>query len=122
SSQLRHALRNGVQGPLSVVEMRGMEFLISRPAARQKELAAYWGITNASTSAFIAKMEKLGFIARHRDPDDGRSSVLEVTSSGRAAVAETGRRAGEVCRPYFERLSEQELEQLESILNKIRPG
>ena len=122
SSQLRHALRSGVHGPLSVVEMRGLEFLIEQPEARQKELAAYWGVTNASASAFVAKMETLGFIRRSRDPSDKRAAILGVTPEGRAAVAETGRSAGDVCRPYFERLSKEELEQLGRILEKIRPG
>lgn len=122
SSRLRHALRKGVQGPLSVVEMRGLEFLIEQPEARQKELAAYWGITNASASAFVSKMETLGFLRRSRDPSDARAAILEVTPAGRTAVAKTGKSAGDVCRPYFERLSEQELERLGDILNKIRPG
>ncbi len=121
SSLLRHALRKGVNGPLSVVEMRGLEFLIERPQARQKDLAAYWGITNASASAFISKMEKLGFLVRRPDPEDKRASILQVTPEGKMAIEQTGIRAGEVCRPFFERLSQEELDQLDLILKKIRP-
>ncbi len=122
SSRLRHALRTGVKGPLSVVEMRGLEFLVQQPEARQKELAAYWGITNASASAFVSKMEALGFVRRSPDPRDKRAAILKVTPKGKSAIAETGKSAGDVCRPYFARLSKEELEQLGRILDKIRPG
>lgn len=122
SSQLRHALRIGVRGPVSIIEMRGLEFLVNKPNARQKELATYWGITNASASAFVSKMETLGFIRRRPDPRDKRAAILEVTPEGRTAISQTGKLAGDVCRPFFERLSAQELEQLSHILKKIRPG
>ncbi len=125
SSQLRHALRRGIKepgAPLSIIEMRGLEFLAREANPRQKELAAYWGITNASASAFVSKMEGLGFVQRRPDPNDKRAAILEVTPVGRTAIARTGKLASQVCRPLFEKLSEQELEQLGHILKKIHPG
>ncbi len=121
SSQLREMLRRAVDGPLSLVEMRGLEFIAANPGARQKDLAAHWGITNASVSAFIAKMEKLGFIARARDPKDKRASVLKVTEAGQAAIARMQAAASAASEPFFAPLSADERVALEHILDKLKP-
>ena len=121
SSQLREMLRQAVDGPLSLVEMRGLEFIAANPGARQKDLAAHWGITNASVSAFITKMEKLEFVQRSRDPNDKRASVLNVTASGKAAVARMQARASAASEPFFAPLSAQERATLERLLDKLKP-
>lgn len=122
SSQLRQAIRSGVDGPISVIEMRGLEFFVDNSDARQKDLATYWGITNASTSAFVSKMEKLNYVERTRDPNDKRASVLKVTPQGHEAISQMRKAAADVSTPFFLSLTSTEKDQLNLILDKIQTG
>ncbi len=121
SSLLRQELRAGITGPVSIIEMRGLEFFVANPGAQQKDLAAYWGITNASTSAFISKMEKLKFIEKSRDPNDRRASVLKITPQGSRVIAEMRKSAAEISIPFFANLTQSEQAQLSKILERLRP-
>ena len=122
SSLLRQALRLTVDGPISIPEMRGLEFFVTNSDARQKDLAEYWGITNASTSAFISKMEKRGFIERSRDPNDKRASVLKVTPQGHEVIAQMRAATAKASAPFFAGLTGDEKKQLSQILDRLDPG
>ena len=122
SSLLRQALRLAVDGPVSIIEMRGLEFFVANSDARQKDLAAFWGITNASTSVFVSKMETLRFIKRTRDPNDKRASVLKVTPQGLEVISQMQKAAAKASAPFFAGLTLAEKEQLIQILDKLDPG
>lgn len=56
------------------------------------ELAGRLGVTVQAVSKTVQEMERLGYIKRGRDPEDGRSWVLTLSARGRENLA-TARRA-----------------------------
>jgi DNA-binding MarR family transcriptional regulator len=57
--------------------------------ARATELAEYFGIDKAAVSRQLKSLERLGFIARERDPQDARAYRLVGTPAGLTRVQET---------------------------------
>ena len=50
----------------------------------QVTLAKEFQVTPGSMSTMVTRLEKLGFITRHREPDERRSDVLILTAVGKA--------------------------------------
>ena len=50
----------------------------------QVTLAKEFQVTPGSMSTMVTRLEKLGFITRHREPDERRSDVLTLTAVGKA--------------------------------------
>jgi DNA-binding MarR family transcriptional regulator len=77
----------GLSGPrasaLSVVVFRGPLPIGALAAAEQ--------VRPPTMTRLVAGMERLGLVARARDPDDGRVQVVRATAKGRA-VLQAGRR------------------------------
>lgn len=55
--------------------------------ARPGELAERAGMSRQAMNQLLRSLEGFGYIARHRDPDDGRARVVRLTDHGRAAYA-----------------------------------
>ncbi len=85
----------------------------------QKELAYLLGIRSQSLAEHIAKLEELGLVQRNPDPQDRRTSVIELTDAGRHAVE------SETVVPEldpFAVLSDHEKQQLAGLLDKAIEG
>ena len=54
----------------------------------QVTLAKEFQVTPGSMSTMVTRLEKLGFITRHREPDERRSDVLILTAVGKAHLKE----------------------------------
>lgn len=55
-------------------------------AMRLSDLAANLGLDISTVSRHVAQLERDGLIDRRPDPTDGRSTILDVTSKGEAAL------------------------------------
>lgn len=53
---------------------------------RQKQLTELLGVEQSSTAQLLGRLERDGFIARRKDPEDGRSSLIRLTDKARAAL------------------------------------
>ncbi|MFA4080228.1 MarR family winged helix-turn-helix transcriptional regulator [Mycobacteroides salmoniphilum] len=99
--------------PMRVIERRGV--------CRVNDIAADLLITVGGTSKLVDRIEASGHCRRRPNPEDGRSSVIELTSSGKRLLAqaklaleeELSTRLGAV-------LSAGELQQFATILTKVR--
>lgn len=99
--------------PMRVIERRGQ--------CRVNDIATELLITVGGTSKLVDRIEGSGHCRRRPNPEDGRSSVIELTPSGRRLLAqakaaleeELSTRLGVV-------LSDRELRQLTTILTKVR--
>ena len=86
--RLETELWNAVEGRLRAdfsVTLPVFEFLqvISRtPACRVQDIAAELRITTGGTSKLVDRIEALGLCRRRSNPDDRRSSLLELTPAG----------------------------------------
>lgn len=73
---------------LSVVQMSLLSHLASVPARRAKDIGADSGLGASVMSRQLSHLEKLGFIERAPDPEDGRAQLVKIMEQGRRAVAD----------------------------------
>ncbi|MFD5231258.1 MarR family winged helix-turn-helix transcriptional regulator [Streptomyces qaidamensis] len=82
-------LWNGIEGrlraeydlPLTSFEV--LHLLLRRPGRRVQDIAEEFSITVGGTSKVIDRLEAAGLCARRANPNDRRSSIVELTSAGR---------------------------------------
>ena len=72
---------------LGVTEVRVLWELANGETAGARQIAARLGLDEGYMSRLLAGFERKGWIARRRDPEDGRRRVLELTEDG-AKMAE----------------------------------
>ena len=78
-------LRADVDLPLSRYEP--MRVIERRGSCRVNDIATDLAITVGGTSKLIDRIEASGHCRRRPNPEDGRSSIIELTSSGKRLLA-----------------------------------
>ncbi|UHL64217.1 MarR family transcriptional regulator [Paralcaligenes sp. KSB-10] len=73
------------------------------------------GLTSRTVNALIDN----GYVARHRNPDDGRGLVLELTPKGNDVVATVQPVASERNRQLLSCLTQKEAEIFDAVLDKL---
>jgi MarR family transcriptional regulator, organic hydroperoxide resistance regulator len=91
------------------------------PRCRVYDIAAELGITAGGTSKLVDRIEASGYCRRRPNPDDRRSSLLELTDEGRRVFAA----AGEAFDDELERrlgtaVPERTLRQFAATLTRLR--
>lgn len=81
----------------------------------QKELGEGLGITPASLSEVLAKLERKGYIERFKDEADRRFIRVRLTEEGEAALDVSANKGGDP----FAALSEEEQQTLKNLLAKL---
>lgn len=76
---------------------------------RPGELATRETVSAASMTRIIAALERVGYVSRQRDPDDGRAFLVEATEDGHAVVRQGRAVRVESLRNRLDRLTPQEL-------------
>src|SRR6516162_8149241 len=64
-----------------------MRVIARTPRCRVQDIATELSITVGGTSKIVDRMEAAGHCARRANPDDRRSSIVELTPAGRRALA-----------------------------------
>ena len=85
-------LWNGIEGrlraeydlPLTSFEV--LHLLLRRPGVRIQDIAEEFSITVGGTSKVVDRLEAAGLCERRANPNDRRSSIVELTSEGRKLV------------------------------------
>ena len=67
--------------PLTSFEV--LRFLLERPGQRVQDIADEFSITVGGTSKVIDRLESNGLCVRRANPNDRRSSIVELTPDGR---------------------------------------
>lgn len=68
-----------------------MSVIARQPGCRVQDIAGALSITVGGVSKIIDRLEAAGHCARRANPSDRRSSVIELTPSGRGLLAELTR-------------------------------
>ena len=84
----RHRLKRGFDLPMTHFEP--MSVMDRLPKCRVYDIATKLGITTGGTSKLVDRIEASGYCRRLPNPDDRRSSLLELTPQGRRLYAEAG--------------------------------
>jgi DNA-binding MarR family transcriptional regulator len=104
---------------LSPHHARALRVVDRHEGIRPGELAEHLRVAPRSVTDVVDALEARGLVERRPDPTDRRATVLALTASGRALVAEvdTARRAD--AHTYFSRLSERDRASLRRILTTL---
>ncbi len=113
-SMPRHGARDGQDRAL---------FLLARTERMtQRDLTEHLGIQPGSASELIGKLEAAGFIVRTPSENDRRTQDVSLTDLGRRRLAELGEEHRSARQRRFDALSEEELQQLCLLLEKLCAG
>ena len=86
---------------------------------KQKELAEITGKDNPTLTRIIDLLCKKGLTERVIHKDDRRSFTVHLTTEGKAKLEELSPRISDIRMKAWDNLTEQDYEQLKTILNKI---
>jgi DNA-binding MarR family transcriptional regulator len=112
-------LRADFDLPLSRFEP--MQVIARRGSCRVYDIAADLSITVGGTSKLVDRIEASGYCLRRSNPDDRRSSLIELTPVGQRLLIEATRAFEEELQLRLgSMLSPQSLEQFGAILSQLR--
>jgi MarR family transcriptional regulator for hemolysin len=93
--------------------------LKANPRASQREIAEAMGVTEATLTHHLNGMDAEGLLTRHRDPDNRRVHVLEVTAKGEAVFLRLRSVALSFDKRLRQGVSEAEVEHLRALLDRL---
>jgi DNA-binding MarR family transcriptional regulator len=79
-------------------------FIDLEHGSRLTELAASAGLTKQAVGEAVSELEKLGYVSRVPDPNDGRAKIIELTDRGMDAVIKGRRIFAEIEREWAEQI------------------
>jgi DNA-binding MarR family transcriptional regulator len=87
--------------------------------ARPSELAARRGMSKQAVNYLLGELERLGYLERRADPDDGRSKRIALTRRGEQAGYTMRDAVSELEREWAERLGPKRFAQLRDLLVEL---
>jgi DNA-binding MarR family transcriptional regulator len=106
---------------LPLTHFEPMSVMDRLPRCRVYDIATELGITTGGTSKLVDRIEASGYCRRLPNPDDRRSSLLELTSEGRRLFTEAGAAFDdELQRRLDAAVPERTLRQFAATLNRLR--
>ena len=112
-------LRADCDLPLSRFEP--MEVIARHPECRVQDIARELAITVGGVSKLVDRIETCGHCCRSANPQDRRSSIIELTSIGRRLLTKaTAAFENELATRFDDAVPEQEREQFIRTLRQLR--
>ena len=106
---------------LPLTHFEPMSVMDKIPGCRVYDIANELGITTGGTSKLVDRIEASGYCRRLPNPDDRRSSLLELTEEGRHLFVKAGEAFDdELQRRLGAALPERTLRQFASTLSRLR--
>jgi DNA-binding MarR family transcriptional regulator len=98
-----------------------LQVVARTPACRVYDIARELSITVGGTSKAVDRIEARGHLVRTSNPDDRRSSIIELTPDGGRVFARAGDVVGDELRIRLGSvLPESELEQFSTLIARLR--
>ena len=111
ATMCEHKLHPGQEAVLRAVR--------SHDLASQTDLASQLGISSASMTGLLQRLESAGLVVRERKRDDRREVLISLTASGKAAAARADAAWQAFDREIRSVLSDTEVEQLRRLLHRL---
>lgn len=106
---------------LPLTQFEPMSVMQSTPACRVYDIARELGITTGGTSKLVDRIEARGYCRRLPNPEDRRSSLVELTAEGQGVLAAAGRAFDEELRRWLGAVvPERTLRQFAATLARLR--
>lgn len=83
---MRRAMRSQLDGPLTVPQFRGLNFINREPGSSVSALAGFLGVTLATASAMVDRLVRAGHLQSRGSLSDRRRSELYINDSGKAVL------------------------------------
>jgi DNA-binding MarR family transcriptional regulator len=83
---MRTAMRAQLDGPLTVPQFRGLNFIDLNPGTSVSALAAFLGVTLATASAMVERLVRAGHLQSRGSASDRRRAELRLCASGKAVL------------------------------------
>jgi len=101
-------------------QWRVLAILGHHPGMKQVELADRLDVEPISACRIIDRLAEAGLVERQRDPADRRAWRLSLTAKAKPIHAQLGELAEEMSLEAFAGLSDEQLAQMRSALERIR--
>jgi DNA-binding MarR family transcriptional regulator len=112
-------LRDEFDLPLARFEF--MLFIAGHPACRVHDIAREFVITVGGTSKLVDRIEAAGHCRRRPNPNDRRSSIIELTAAGTRLLAKASKAFDEELEALLgDAVSERSLQQFAATLAMLR--
>jgi DNA-binding MarR family transcriptional regulator len=95
-----------------------LAYVRDHDACPQQDLADAFCMDANNVVLLLNELEELGFATRLRDPHDRRRHLVQLTSSGRRALARTERAQGEIEDQVLQALEPEERDTLRQLLSR----
>ena len=83
---MRLAMRSQIDGPMSVPQFRGLNFIDRHPGDSVSALAGFLGVTLATASAMADRLVKAGHVQASGSLADRRRRALQISAAGKAVL------------------------------------
>ncbi len=93
---------------------------IDDDGTRITELARRTGLTKPSVVYLVDELERLGYVERVPDPDDGRAKLVKATTRAREAVELGRQHIAAIEREWTALLGERDMKHLRRSLERLR--
>lgn len=114
---LRRAMRAQLDGPLTVPQFRGLNFVDRHPGSSVGALAAFLGVTPATASAMVERLVRAGYLRSQGSASDRRRAELSLCDAGREVL---GRLRGRVLDRLSGALQGCSAEELQALRDGLR--
>ncbi|NLG11064.1 MAG: MarR family transcriptional regulator [Coriobacteriaceae bacterium] len=100
-------------------QIRLLKSLAGTNSMPMKEIVEMLDIRPSSASELVSKLEARGYVTRKMDSEDKRVANISITEEGRVFISEVDLGRNERFSALFSGLTQQELEELVSLLEKL---
>jgi DNA-binding MarR family transcriptional regulator len=118
--QANRRLQQGIRDTLAPLGISGSQArvvrLLSEGPLRMSVIAARLGIVPHSVTDVVDRAERAGMVARRADPADRRSTLVDLTPSGRQLLVQLDDARRESAMRIFGPLGDEQRSQLQSVL------
>jgi DNA-binding MarR family transcriptional regulator len=87
--------------------------------ARLTALADRSGITKQAVGEAVADLQRLGYVERVPDPDDGRAKIIRLSERGREAAAAAEEIFADVERRFADEVGDERFDEFRNTLRRI---
>jgi DNA-binding MarR family transcriptional regulator len=95
---------------------------LGRTGTRLTDLARRASMTKQAMGQIVDDLERLGYVERTPDPDDGRAKIVRFTPAGLDFVCDAAEVLSQIWHDYAALLDADELDQLQSTLRRLLRG
>jgi DNA-binding MarR family transcriptional regulator len=94
-------------------------FIDLENGSRLTELAASAGLTKQAVGEAVTELERLGYVTRTRDPQDGRAKIIKLTDLGLDVVIKGRRIFSEIEKEWAEQIGPELVASLREAATRI---